>query len=191
MKRFIFFLVFCCLSVHLSNGQNRALVRTYKKAIKVTCSLIQIPFLHTTTSILIFGLMASQTNILPFEGATTGRRIYRQALLNLALEKIRHKRYAEALPFIERSRLWPEQLGAGKPYPEYVDERLEDWLSYSCLKALKRPGTAIKYLNKVVSFQPGTENGVRNFFQGNSLLSAWALWLTKDKSTALNWLNAQ
>jgi predicted Zn-dependent protease len=29
-------------------------------------------------------------------------------------------------------RQWPENLGAGKPYPGNVDERLEDWLTYQC-----------------------------------------------------------
>ena len=30
---------------------------------------------------------------------------------------------------IAKARLWPERLGAGKPYPADVDERLEDVLA--------------------------------------------------------------
>jgi tetratricopeptide (TPR) repeat protein len=133
----------------------------------------------------------SSQKILPFEGATTGRRIYRQALLNLALQELRNKRYAKCIQYIERSRAWPEHLGAGKPFQENVDERLEDWLTYLCLRECGKSANARAYLKKIIAFQPATENGVRNFLQANSLLSAWAIALLQDRPSAEKWLNAQ
>ncbi len=38
---------------------------------------------------------------------------------------------------VAAAREWPEHLGAGKPYPEDVDERLEDWLE---AQGLERQG---------------------------------------------------
>jgi len=79
----------------------------------------------------------TRLEVLPYEGATEGRRLYREALLMVAVECLRKGDAAAALGSIDAARLWPENLGAGKPYPEDVDERLEDFLA---AQALSRRG---------------------------------------------------
>ena len=66
--------------------------------------------------------------VLPSEGASDGRGLYREAKLMLAADAIGARRWAEATRLIAAAREWPERLGAGRPYDADVDERLEDWL---------------------------------------------------------------
>jgi tetratricopeptide (TPR) repeat protein len=75
--------------------------------------------------------------VLPYEGATEGRGLYREAQLMLAVEHLKAGRAQDALKRVAAAREWPEHLGAGKPYSEDVDERLEDWLE---AQALERQG---------------------------------------------------
>lgn len=84
------------------------------------------------------------SNILPNEGASRGRVIYRQANLMKAIEYYKEKDCDLALQFIEKARLWPENLGVGRPYNP--DERIEDFLEAQCLKNFKDKGTQIKEL---------------------------------------------
>ncbi|HOY56529.1 MAG TPA: DUF5107 domain-containing protein [Verrucomicrobiota bacterium] len=79
----------------------------------------------------------NRLEVLPYEGATEGRRLHREAHLMLAVENLRKGDAAAALRSIDTARLWPENLGAGKPYPEDVDEHLEDFLA---AQALSRQG---------------------------------------------------
>src|SRR6185503_13040941 len=68
----------------------------------------------------------SKLNIIPFEGATEGRQLYREVKLMEAIDAMRNKDYKKALQFISESRLWPENLGEGKPYDADIDERLKN-----------------------------------------------------------------
>ncbi len=70
--------------------------------------------------------------ILPNEGGLAGRNIYREATLLRAVECLRKHDPDGAKKWVKAARLWPENLGSGKPYPENVDERLEDWLESLC-----------------------------------------------------------
>mgnify|MGYP000867448108 CR=1 FL=1 len=131
--------------------------------------------------------LLAKLNILPYEGATDGRRLYRETQLMLALEKIKAKDYTTAQRFIEAARLWPENLGAGKPYPEDVDERLEDWLAAFCAEKKGESAAATAALNRIVAFKR----------RGNSLgtlISALALrkvGKTSEAEAALSsWLKA-
>ena len=82
----------------------------------------------------------ARLKVIPYEGSIEGRRLYREAHLMLALEALRKGDARGALRSIDAARLWPENLGAGKPYPENVDERLEDLLAAQALA--RRGGTA-------------------------------------------------
>jgi hypothetical protein len=62
--------------------------------------------------------------------------LHERANLGLALERMRARRYEDALASIRRSREWPEHLGAGKPYDP--DERLQDYLENQCEARLGR-----------------------------------------------------
>ena len=67
--------------------------------------------------------------VLPYEGAKDGHVLYRQAKLALAEQAIANKQWTRARTLIADARLWPERLGAGKPYAVDTDERWEDSLS--------------------------------------------------------------
>ena len=69
----------------------------------------------------------AKTTILPYEGAWEGHDLYRQANLFLAANALRKGNAKKAVERINTARLWPENLGVGKPYD--VDERLEDFLA--------------------------------------------------------------
>jgi tetratricopeptide (TPR) repeat protein len=72
--------------------------------------------------------LLQRLEVLPFEGAMEGRLLYRETQLMLAVEALRASQFDRLVERVKAAREWPEHLGAGKPYPEQVDERLEDWL---------------------------------------------------------------
>jgi len=71
----------------------------------------------------------ARLQVIPYEGSIEGRRLYREAHLMLVVEALRRNDAAGARREVAAARLWPENLGAGKPYPADVDERLEDFLA--------------------------------------------------------------
>ena len=80
--------------------------------------------------------LLDKTHVLPFEGASKGRRLYEQALLFSAIESFEAKKYSQSIQFLEKAREWPEHLGVGKPYDP--DNRMEDYLHAMCLKKLNK-----------------------------------------------------
>ena len=135
--------------------------------------------------------LLSTIHIIPFEGATIGHELQKEANLMLALEYIRTKNFRKALSFIEVARSWPFNLGSGKPYQEDIDERLEDWLSYYCLSRLGKPSQAKQSLEKILSFSSKTKNGGNNYFSANDLISAWAIEKLESKEDADRWIDDQ
>lgn len=135
--------------------------------------------------------LLKKLNILPHEGATDGREMYREAKLMQAAMSMQKKRYYEAMKFIYEARLWPENLGVGKPYDEDIDTRLEDWMNYLCLNKLNKNGEANKMLNRIISFKPAVENTVRNFTPANTLITAWALDRLNRKNEAKEFIDRQ
>ena len=67
--------------------------------------------------------------IIPFEGSAEGHALYRETKLMLAVEALGRRDAEGARRRIAAAREWPERLGAGRPYAENRDERLEDWLA--------------------------------------------------------------
>ena len=67
-----------------------------------------------------------QLQVLPYEGAKDGHKLYEQTKLELALQLIVKDRLQDALKKVKEARLWPEHLGVGAPYPEDVDSSLEN-----------------------------------------------------------------
>jgi hypothetical protein len=74
-------------------------------------------------------------HVLPHEGSTEGRLLYREAHLRAALDALAAGRHDEAERHVAAAREWPERLGVGKPYAADSDERLEDWLLGATLAA--------------------------------------------------------
>jgi len=137
------------------------------------------------------GELLSHINILPFEGATIGRELYRETELMQAVQKIDAENYKAALIYIADAKKWPANLGVGKPYAENIDERLEDWMSYLCYTKMDKTNEATQYLQKITSFKPQIDNTVSNFLSANHLVTAWAIEKLNGQTAAMNWLDAE
>jgi hypothetical protein len=70
----------------------------------------------------------------------------------LAVEALQKGDGAAARREVDAARLWPENLGAGKPYPENLDERLEDFLAAQGLARRGPSAEASALLQKVAGF---------------------------------------
>ncbi|WP_426485865.1 DUF5107 domain-containing protein [Flavobacterium sp. 2] len=136
-------------------------------------------------------MFLTKLQILPFEGATAGRQLYHEAKLMQALAEIKNKQYKKALQFIADAKLFPENLGVGKPYDENIDERLENWLDYQCYSSLGNKEMASRSLDKIVAFHPVVDNTVMNFLPANQLVSAWAIEKTSSSQEAEKWIKTQ
>jgi len=90
-----------------------------------------------------------KTNVLPFEGAGEARRIYHQAHLMAAINAIQGEELMAAWKHLDKSRLWPENLGAGKPY--HADERFENYLQMILANKLAQPDKAEEAVNAIIS----------------------------------------
>jgi tetratricopeptide (TPR) repeat protein len=78
--------------------------------------------------------------VLPYENASEGRVLHERAHLMLAGQRIRERRYEDALAHLAKSREWPERLGVGRPYTP--DERLQDLLEAYAARRLGRDAAA-------------------------------------------------
>lgn len=130
----------------------------------------------------------SKINVIPFEGATSGHELYRQAKLMMAMQQMEKKNYKGALTLIDQARLWPENLGVGKPYDESLDGRFEDWLSAQCYTSMKDKVKAETLINQIILFTPKVENTVSNFYPSNSLITAMAYERMGEKEKARTFL---
>jgi tetratricopeptide (TPR) repeat protein len=130
-------------------------------------------------------------NIIPVEGATGGREMYREAKLMQAVQLMEKKNYNGALKFIKQADLWPENLGVGKPYESDIDMRLENWMSYLCFTGLKKSSEAQIKLEAIMQFKPGIENTIRNFLPSNAVITAWSYDRMGMKDEGLKWLDSQ
>jgi len=73
--------------------------------------------------------------MLPGEGSSESRKLWRDANLGYARNLMETGKYKKALNYIESARKWPINLGVGKPY--LSDETTEDNLALECYKKLK------------------------------------------------------
>ena len=131
----------------------------------------------------------TKLDIIPFEGAIDGRSLYQEAKLMQAIAEMKKGHYKKALVFIQASRIWPVNLGVGKPYRENIDERLENWLDYQCYTRMGDKSKSQPALNSIITFLPKTENTVRNFLSANTLVTAWALEKMKKKEEGVRLLD--
>jgi Tfp pilus assembly protein PilF len=90
-----------------------------------------------------------KTNVLPFEGAGEAHRIYNQAHLMSAINAIKREDFMTACTHLDKSRLWPENLGAGKPYD--VDERFENYLQMILGDKLAQVDKTDAAINAIIS----------------------------------------
>ena len=85
--------------------------------------------------------------VIPFEGATMGRRVYHEASIRAAMAELKRKKYKNAIKYTNKALLWPLNLGAGKPYE--TDERLEHYMLGLCNRELGNDVDAKNYFTKV------------------------------------------
>jgi tetratricopeptide (TPR) repeat protein len=128
----------------------------------------------------------SKLHIIPFEGATDGRELYREAKLMQAVEQMQKKNLKEAISFITEAKQWPVNLGVGKPYDEDIDDRLENWIEYLCYAHLNKMTDANNSLQKIVQF-----NSTQNSYPENAVVEVWAYEKLGEKDKARQWLNKQ
>lgn len=91
----------------------------------------------------------TKLEILPFEGQSGSHVMYRDIKLHLAAESIDAGKYKEAAKRVAESRMWPKNLGVGKPYDELIDNTLEDWLDAVICQRLGQTDKAAEYMKKV------------------------------------------
>ncbi|MBR1565012.1 MAG: DUF5107 domain-containing protein [Paludibacteraceae bacterium] len=72
--------------------------------------------------------LLENTTVLPYEGATEGHDVYRDAWLGKAEQLMKKGKYKDALNAVSKAKLWPENLGVGKPYDNLIDYSKEDAL---------------------------------------------------------------
>ena len=99
-------------------------------------------------------VLLSKLSIIPFEGATEGRQLYREAKLMMAVQALSNNDHKKAIQFVQAAKLWPENLGEGKPYDADIDERLENWLLYIAYSHLHKTTDAETALKKIIDFIP-------------------------------------
>lgn len=133
--------------------------------------------------------LLTELNLIPFEGATDGRELYREAKLMQAVKLMNQKQYSNALRFVKQARLWLENLGVGQPYDEDIDVRLEDWLEYLIEKKIGNNNESL--LQHIVKFSPQIDNTVANFLSVNTLITAKAYEALGESAKAKQWLTEQ
>jgi tetratricopeptide (TPR) repeat protein len=78
--------------------------------------------------------LLKKINVLPFEGAGASHTIYERAHLGEAMRLMEKDQYKKAITVLEAAKLWPENLGVGKPYRP--DKRQIDYLQGICYREL-------------------------------------------------------
>lgn len=99
-------------------------------------------------------------NILPYEGAENGRKLYEETKLMLALQYLQKKKFAMALKKVAEARSWPENLGVGKPYPDMINSSLEDDIEDMIRNSMKNKSVNVNeivlYRQKVKGINKGS-----------------------------------
>ncbi len=84
--------------------------------------------------------------ILPFEGQAASHVMYRDIKLHLAAAAIDRGAWSVARKKVAEARLWPHNLGVGRPYDDLVDAKAEDWLDAVILYRTGRKDEAARKL---------------------------------------------
>ncbi|MGI8950999.1 MAG: DUF5107 domain-containing protein [Chitinophagaceae bacterium] len=124
--------------------------------------------------------LLTNLTIIPFEGATLSHELYRQAKLIESINALKNKKYIQSINFIQQAKLWPENLGVGKPYDADIDVRLENWLAYLIYKSMNKTNQAKQMLDSIIINSKEVTDADKYFT--NSIITAWAFKQSnKDK----------
>jgi Tfp pilus assembly protein PilF len=130
--------------------------------------------------------LLTHLTIIPFEGATLSRELYRQAKLMESVTAYKNKNYKQSINFAQQARQWPENLGVGKPYEADIDKRLEYWLAYLNYKAMNRTSDANKMLDSIIT--NGNEVEAADKYFTNTIITQLAFKQLDKSEEGGNWL---
>lgn len=146
--------------------------------------------------------LLSKLQVLPNEGSSEGRVIYREAHLYQAINNLQAKKYTKALRMVTNSTTWIENLGVGKPYDEDIDSRFENYITALIYEKQGNTEESEKAYLRVVS----QKSKLKKVFNSNDYLIVLALrklnkeqeannlmkeWIKKNPgSNILNWCYA-
>jgi len=119
--------------------------------------------------------------VLPNEGATSGRLIWRESNLREAVQSMIQQDFQAASDHIELARQWPENLGVGKPYG--VDERLENFLLVAIHKYAGREEELSAVQQTIIDFPLSKTLSAEDF------ITAWTLKMKNLKKEADHIMN--
>ncbi|AKP50371.1 DUF5107 domain-containing protein [Cyclobacterium amurskyense] len=139
---------------HNKSGDQQKAMAVLKEATKAfpgnyVLEMEMIKLLNTNGDYKVAMNLLDKIQVLPHEGAGGGRTLYESVYLNAALQDIQSKKWNAAASKIEKSRIWPENLGVGKPFDPR--EILQDYLAAAVNKAKNNRPQFSKYLEAVIS----------------------------------------
>ncbi|WP_345955757.1 DUF5107 domain-containing protein [Mucilaginibacter sp. PAMB04168] len=135
--------------------------------------------------------LLQQLTVLPNEGASEGRNIWKEIHVFAALDEIKDNNLQQALHYINEARQWPENLGVGKPYE--VDERLEAFIE-SYISLLKNGVNSTELTQYIIDYRknhPGTPYSSNDFLSmylmnvlgtGDNKEAILSSWLMHDQN---------
>ncbi len=143
----------------------------------------------------------AKINVLPFEGENRAQNVYVHDNLMLALGNFEKGKYKKTLQYLEKSELYPENLGSGSPsYPDYRAQRFIRATVYEKQGkkdlAQQEYGKILKYYNPNMHGPGSPRNRLARIFaliksgkteEGKKLADAWA---NQDKGYAGRWVKA-
>jgi len=188
---------------YLAHTNSAAALTVATQNVKLFPTNTVLDLLYAKTLILTGQFQSASTflntlNILPCEGSTEAHSMLRGADLMLAVDQMKAGAFDTALQLITQAQQWPENLGAGQPYAEDDDARLEDWLAYRCYLQTKAADKANAALEKILAFNPSAKTADSGIIvralalkaagrteEAEKLLSAWKAKATD--STLPDW----
>ncbi len=130
-------------------------------------------------------------DVLPFEGAREGYEIYEIANLSLALDLLEKKKYQKALRYIDDSKIYLENLGAGMPYEP--DTRLQDYLAAFCERKSENQKAADQYYQEIIRYSENhwsDTDDPKNIYIATSVLKQNGKW-DEAQISLRNWEKEQ
>jgi Tfp pilus assembly protein PilF len=107
--------------------------------------------------------------LLPFEGATIGRDLYNEACVRSAFSALKNGKSRKAIHLAEKAKIWPLNLGVGRPYD--VDERLEDYILTKAYELKGDKKNSQKFASNVMNYKhPGFKQENSKLYLQLSLL---------------------
>ncbi|MFC2156238.1 DUF5107 domain-containing protein [Acidobacteriota bacterium] len=92
----------------------------------------------------------NKTTVLPYEGASEGHDVYREANIIVASQELASGNTEKSIVYSSAAKEWPENLGVGRPF--VVDERLENFLIAMAYEKAGNKKNARKYYEDIIQF---------------------------------------